>query len=302
MNVVAGQNNKQEDSLASRKQAQEAFFQQNINQIELIISRALEEDLGSGDITANSIVSENVRCTADVVLKESAIVAGLKVFELVMTKCDSQLTFETFISEGEFVEKFPKTIARVSGNARAVLAAERTALNLIQRMCGIATLTRKFSQKAEPFGIEILDTRKTTPGLRVLEKLAVFLGGGTNHRFGLYDMILIKDNHIAIAGGIAPAVENARKGNPGMPVEVEVCSLDQLKEALALKAERIMLDNMNPETVKKAVEIVSGAAYIEVSGGIRLDNLDDYLIPGVSGISVGALTHSIKNIDISLEF
>ncbi len=289
---------------ATESEDAQIFFQKHAPQINMIIENALNEDISTGDITANSIVPADQECSADVVLKEAATVAGLHVFALVMTKCDPDSEFEAFVREGETIaaEKIPFTVARVSGKARAILSAERTALNLLQRMSGIATMTKHFAASASPLNIEILDTRKTTPGLRLIEKWAVTLGGGTNHRFGLYDKILIKDNHIAIAGGITNAVQKARTSNPGMPVEVEVTNLEQLNEALGLSVEHIMLDNMSPEQIKKSVELIKGRAYIEVSGGVCLDNLRQYLIEGVSGISIGALTHSVKNIDISLEF
>lgn len=280
------------------------FFGSHLTELDRIIENALQEDIAAGDITATSIVPADQECTADVVLKEAATVAGLLLFSRVISKCDQGAQFEAFVNEGQVIPagKIPYTVARVTGKARAVLSAERTALNLMQRMSGIATMTRKFTELAEPLRIEILDTRKTTPGLRLVEKWAVTLGGGTNHRFGLYDKILIKDNHIAIANGITNAVNLARRGNPGMPVEVEVTNIDQLKEALSLSVEHIMLDNMSPTQIKESVALIAGRAYIEVSGGVRLDNLKQYLIEGVSGISIGALTHSVKNIDISLEF
>ena len=267
-----------------------------------LIDIALAEDISTGDITAEALVPEQARSTASLVLKESAVVAGLKVFEMVMKRCDAELSFEARVSDSEQIPHVPYCLARMEGNSRAMLAAERTALNMIQRMCGIATLTRKYADKAQGLGIEILDTRKTTPGLRVLEKSAVKLGGGTNHRFGLYDAILIKDNHRAIAGGVRPAIKRARLSNPDLPIEIEVNTLEQLEEALELSVERVMLDNMSPEQVKQAVEIAAGRTYLEVSGGISLETIDNYLIAGVNGISVGALTHSVKNIDISLEF
>jgi nicotinate-nucleotide pyrophosphorylase (carboxylating) len=275
-----------------------------IDSLELsrLIERALAEDISTGDITGESIVPANAVATASLVLKEPAVIAGLKVFEMVMRKCDPRIVFEARLSDSERIAQAPSCMARMEGNARALLAAERTALNIIQRLCGIATFTREFTELAAPHRIEILDTRKTTPGLRMLEKWAVKLGGGTNHRFGLYDAILIKDNHRAIAGGVVPAVERARKNKPNTPIEVEVNSIEQLKEALALKVERVMLDNMSPEQVKQAVTIAAGRTYIEVSGGVNLGNITDYLIAGVNGISIGALTHSVKNIDISLEF
>ncbi len=267
-----------------------------------IVEMAFAEDISTGDITGNSIVPEDSKCTASLVLKEAAVVAGLKIFELAMKQLDPDLAFETRVSEGERITHVPYCVARMEGNARAILAAERTALNLIQRMSGIATMTANYSDKAKPFDIEILDTRKTTPGLRILEKAAVRAGGGTNHRFGLYDMILIKDNHRAIAGGVRPAVKRARLAYPEVQIEVEVNTIEQLKEALDLEVERIMLDNMSPEQVMEAVNLNNGKSYIEVSGGINLENLSNYLIPGVNGISIGALTHSVKNVDLSLEF
>lgn len=306
MTVLGDQKFNENSPGATAKESadEQIYFQKHAPQINMIIENALNEDISTGDITANSIVPADQECSADVVLKEAATVAGLHVFALVMTKCDPDSKFEAFVREGETIaaEKIPFTVARVSGKARAILSAERTALNLLQRMSGIATMTKHFAAYASPINIEILDTRKTTPGLRLIEKWAVTLGGGTNHRFGLYDKILIKDNHIAIAGGITNAVQKARTGNPGMPVEVEVTNLEQLNEALGLSVEHIMLDNMSPEQIKKSIELIKGRAYIEVSGGVCLDNLGQYLIEGVSGISIGALTHSVKNIDISLEF
>ncbi len=272
------------------------------DEIVKLIDRALQEDISTGDITGNAVVPEDSISTATLVLKEPAVIAGLEVFEMVIKRCASDLKFECFAKDSTKIDEVPFTLAKMKGNSRALLAAERTALNLMQRMCGIATMTRKYSELASPVGIEILDTRKTTPGLRLLEKWAVRLGGGTNHRFGLFDLILIKDNHRAIAGGVTEAISRARKNSPGFPIEVEVNTIDELKEAVELNVERIMLDNMSPTQVTEAVNIVQGRSYIEVSGGININNLKDYLIKGVNGISMGAITHSVKNIDISLEF
>lgn len=298
------QDTKGKSNEASELRTAVEFLKKHQTEIDQIIDNALNEDIANGDITANSIVPAEMECSADVVLKEAATVAGLQIFARVMTKCDPNARFESFVAEGQSIpaESIPLTIGRISGKGRAVLSGERTALNLLQRMSGIATMTRRFTELADALKIEILDTRKTTPGLRLIEKWAVTLGGGTNHRFGLFDKILIKDNHIAIAGGITKAVQLARSGNPGMSVEVEVTNIEQLKEALDLAVEHIMLDNMSPELIRSSVELIKGRAYIEVSGGVRLDNLSNYLIEGVSGISIGALTHSVKNIDISLEF
>lgn len=287
---------------SNKSEAPSAASHQYSEDIFKLIDMALAEDISSGDVTGEAIIPEESTSTASLVLKEPACIAGLKIFEMVMKRCDGNLSFEARVADGEIIPHAPYCLARMEGNSRAMLAAERTALNLMQRMSGIASMTRKYSELAKPYGIEILDTRKTTPGLRVLEKAAVKLGGGTNHRFGLFDLILIKDNHRAIAGGVRPAVKRAQLSSPGIPIEIEVNTIDQLKEALDLKVERIMLDNMSPEQVKEAVEIAAGKTYIEVSGGISLNTIEKYLIPGVNGISVGALTHSVKNIDISLEF
>ena len=267
-----------------------------------LIDRALDEDIYTGDITAQSIVPEEAISKATLVLKEPAVIAGLKVFEMVLKRCQADLFFEAKARDSQKIEQAPFCLAQMRGRSRALLAGERTALNLAQRMCGIATFTARFVETASQFGIEILDTRKTIPGLRLLDKWAVRLGGGTNHRFGLFDQILIKDNHRAFAGGVAAAVNLCRKNNAGLPVEIEVDTLAQLEEALVLNVERVMLDNMTAQEVRQSVAIAGGRTYIEVSGGINLENIKDYLIPGVNGISIGALTHSVKNIDISLEF
>jgi nicotinate-nucleotide pyrophosphorylase (carboxylating) len=267
-----------------------------------IIDAALAEDIGAGDLTGSSVIPEDSVSTASLVLKEGAVIAGLHVFELVMKRCDPNFKIELLADDSQQIEKTPFNLARMKGSSRALLAGERTALNLIQRMSGIATMTRQFVDLAQNSNIEILDTRKTTPGLRVIEKWAVRLGAGVNHRFGLYDAILIKDNHRAIAGGVAPSIKKARLNAPGVPIEIEVNTLEQLSEALDLGVERVMLDNMSSEDIKKAVAIVNGRAYIEVSGGVNQKNIQNYLIPGVNGISIGALTHSVKSIDISLEF
>lgn len=266
------------------------------------IDRALAEDIGTGDITGQAVVPEGAISSATLLLKEPGVIAGLLVFEAVLRRCEPQMFFEARAVDSQRITQAPFCLAQIKGRARALLAAERVALNLIQRMCGIATFTAGFAELAAPFGIEILDTRKTTPCMRFLEKYAVRLGGGTNHRFGLYDSILIKDNHRAIAGGVSAAVNRVRALNSELPVEVEVNTLEQLQEALDLRVERVMLDNMTPDLVKKSVELAAGRTYIEVSGGVSLKNIRDYLIKGVNGISIGALTHSVKNIDISLEF
>lgn len=267
-----------------------------------IVDAALAKDIGTGDVTGLSVIPERSISSAELILKDKGVIAGLELFELVMKRCDPDFQIKLQAEDSQQIDKVPFCLASMKGNSRALLAGERTALNLIQRMSGIATMTREFVNLAKSSNIEILDTRKTTPGLRIIEKWAVRLGGGVNHRFGLYDAILIKDNHRAIAGGVKNSIEKARLNAPGLPVEIEVNTLEQLREALDMGVERVMLDNMSSEQIKNAVTIVNGRAYIEVSGGVNQKNIQNYLIPGVNGISIGALTHSVKSIDISLEF
>lgn len=271
-------------------------------QLDRLIESWLQEDFGSeGDITAQATIPAESRASATLCVKQAGVIAGLGVFERILHKVDLSIKFEALVADGSFIEKVPATLARIEGPSRALLGAERTALNILQRLSGIATVARQFSAMAKPVGIQILDTRKTTPGLRMLEKWAVATGGGTNHRFGLFDRILIKDNHIAIAGGVTAAIKRSRERFPEHSVEVEVTNFEQLQEALDAKAETIMLDNMSPASITKAVAMVNGRAFIEVSGGVNLANIDSYLIPGVNAISIGALTHSVKSVDISLE-
>ncbi len=282
-------------------QSTESFYSKQLAQ--KAIEFALLEDLGEeGDVTSNSTISETKQATATLIAKDNqAVIAGLSVAELVFKMVDPGLQFMSLIVDGTFIETAPVIIATITGKARSILTAERTALNLMQRMSGIATSARLYSEKAKPFGIEILDTRKTAPGLRVFDKQAVRLGGGTNHRIGLYDQILIKDNHIACAGGITQAVAAARSLYKGKRIEVETTSLLEVQEALDSSCDIIMLDNMTPAQIVRCVELIQKKAQIEVSGGITLETLDRYLIAGVDFISVGSLTHSVKSIDISLE-
>lgn len=267
------------------------------------IEFALLEDLGQeGDVTSNSTIPAEKQATATLIAKEdNAVICGLSVAELVFKMVDPTLRFTSIVSDGTYIESSPVNIGTISGNARSILTAERTALNLMQRMCGIATATRLYAEKAKQYGIQILDTRKTAPGLRVFDKLAVRLGGGTNHRIGLYDQILIKDNHIACAGSITQAVAAARSLYKGKRIEVETTTLSEVQEALDSSCDIIMLDNMPPALIVQCVELIQKRAQIEVSGGINLETLDKYLIAGVDFISVGSLTHSVKSIDISLE-
>jgi nicotinate-nucleotide pyrophosphorylase (carboxylating) len=270
-------------------------------QIDRIIKNALEEDLGPGDLTTDAIIGSDVTGRAVLEAREEIILAGLPVFMRVFSILDPNVSFETFYNEGDRVPA-GKVVCVIKGGMASILKAERTALNLIQRMSGIATITSRYVEKAASNSVKILDTRKTAPGLRLIDKYAVPLGGGYNHRFGLYDAILIKDNHIAVAGGIRKAIEAARKKAPhGIKIEVEVEDLNGVKEALESKADIILLDNMPSDQLKEAVKLVSGRALLEASGGITLDNIKEIAATGVDMISVGALTHSVRAVDLGLE-
>jgi nicotinate-nucleotide pyrophosphorylase (carboxylating) len=286
------------------------------NDVRSLVLSALAEDLGArtaanspetlaqlldGDITTASIVPPDARAQAVMLAKAAGVIAGIDIAAEVFRMLDPTIEIELLAKDGAEITAPPQPIARFKGNARAILVAERTALNLIQRMSGIATVARRFAERAAEFGIAIVDTRKTTPGMRTLEKYAVKLGGAANHRYGLFDAILIKDNHICVAGGIVAAVDRARAAHPDKPVEVEVANKIEVEQALAAGAEKIMLDNMTADQIREAVTIIGGKALIEVSGGVSWDNLDDYLISGVDAISVGALTHSVRSLDISLD-
>jgi len=266
-----------------------------------IIENALKEDIGFSDITTDSIVPENLNIRAYIIAKEEGIIAGLPVAKEVFKFLDEEVNFSQKVSDGERVER-GKIIAEIYGKARAILSGERVALNFLQRLSGIATFTNYCVSLAKPYNVKILDTRKTTPMLRILEKYAVKVGGGENHRFALYDMVLIKDNHIRIAGGITEAVRRVReKVPPFYKIEVETENLEQVREALENKVDIIMLDNMDIETIKKAVEIINGKVLIEVSGNIKPEDIKVIAPLGINFISMGKLTHSVKSLDISLE-
>ncbi|CAB4699444.1 unannotated protein [freshwater metagenome] len=266
-----------------------------------IVEHALTEDIGTGDITTDGAVPEFARCTAELVFEESGVVCGLALAAAVFERLDPDFSVEIVVPDGERVGATPAVIARLEGRARAVLTGERVALNLLGRLSGIATATRRYVDEVAGTGTTILDTRKTTPGLRLLERYAVACGGGTNHRSGLYDAVLIKENHIRIAGGVGSAIAAVRAAQPGMPVEVEVESEAELDEALAAGAERILLDNMTPERVEASVKRVDGRAWLEASGGITFDTVRTFAETGVDAISIGALTHSVRSLDVSLE-
>lgn len=268
------------------------------------ISIFLNEDLGRGDVTTQSIVARNTRARGRFLAKERMVVAGLEAAEGVFTTLDSQQQIEAFVSDGEEIEA-GKVIARTSGFADVLLAGERTALNLLQRLSGIATLTRQYVRQIEGTKAQIVDTRKTAPGLRMLEKYAVLTGGGRNHRFGLDDGVLIKDNHIAIAGGVGPAVERARQSVGHLhKIEVEVSSEEDLRQAIKSRADIVMLDNTTPEETTRLVEIARELAphvLLEASGGITIDNVRRYAEAGVDLISIGAVTHAARAVDISFK-
>lgn len=256
----------------------------------------LAEDVGDGDLTTERVIPADATCDAAILVKERGVVCGLGLVEELFRELDEGVRFEALAADGDTVDG---RVALLGGPARAILTGERTALNILGRLSGIATLTRRFADAIEGTHTEILDTRKTTPGLRQLEKYAVECGGGRNHRFGLYDAILIKDNHLAVAGSLAAAVERAK--GLDFPVQVEVDTLDQLREALDAGADSILLDNMPPPMLREAVEITAGRATLEASGGVTLDTVRPIAETGVDLISIGALTHSARSLDVSLE-
>jgi len=269
--------------------------------IEKIVEQALLEDIGTGDITTESVVHSNLKAKGIIKTSEDGIVAGLNIVNLVFKKLDSEIIFQEKIKDGMKVTR-GKVLAEIGGSSRTILMGERVALNFLQRMSGIATITFKFCQEVKDFPVRIVDTRKTTPGLRILEKYAIRMGGGYNHRFGLYDAVLIKDNHIAVSGGIESAVNSVRKQiSHTVKIEVEVENLSQLQDALEMKVDIIMLDNMDLDTMEEAVKIAKGKALIEASGGITLEKVRKIAQTGVDLISIGSLTHSVKSLDISME-
>ena len=270
-------------------------------QIKRIIENALREDIGTGDITTRAVVPLQARGAAQALAKDEFIVAGMNVFKKTFLVLDKKIKFKALVTDGSWVKK-GDIIARVEGPLASILQAERVALNLLQRMCGIATQTNKFVRAIEGTKAKILDTRKTVPGLRLLDKMAVKTGGGYNHRTGLYDAVLIKDNHIAAAGGITQAVARQKKAlRRKTAIEVETKNLAEVEEALLCGADIIMLDNMPLEEMQKAVEIVSGRALVEASGNMKMETVGAVAKSGVDFISVGEITHSVRAADISLK-
>lgn len=274
-------------------------FPLDIKAAEAVVNLSLKEDIGKGDITTNSLVGEKSRCTAVIKSKDRGVLAGNTISELIFRKLDPGIKY-TFIKRDGDRLKPKDIIAEITGSTRAVLSGERISLNFLQRLSGIATLASRYAEIASQHNVKILDTRKTTPGIRLLQKYAVTVGGCFNHRFGLYDGILIKDNHIKVAGSIKKAVDNIRNKYNNMEIEVEASSLKQVNEAIEAGSDVIMLDNMHPERIRKAVKMIAGRAKTEASGGINLTNLEQYAQTGVDYISVGALTHSARSLDIGL--
>jgi nicotinate-nucleotide pyrophosphorylase (carboxylating) len=268
------------------------------DEISEIVARALAEDVGSGDVTTAATVSPDARARAVITQKAPGVVFGLDVAEQVFRAVDPDVRLERLGPEGTWRESGP--VLRAQGSARGLLTAERTALNFLGRLSGVATLTARCAQAVQGTGARILDTRKTTPGLRALEKAAVAAGGGTNHRAGLYDAILIKENHAALAGGVGEAVRRARAYAPGLEIEVECRTMAEVGEALEADAPRILLDNMTPTELREAARFVAGRASLEASGGVTLATLGEIAAAGVNFISVGALTHSAPVLDLSL--
>ncbi len=272
--------------------------------IDKLIDLAFAEDIGDGDHTTLSCIPETAIGKSKLLIKETGVLAGIEVAKEIFNRFDPTMKVEVFIEDGAEVK--PGDVAMiVEGKVQSLLQTERLMLNVMQRMSGIATMTRKYAKQLEGTNTRVLDTRKTTPGMRILEKMAVKIGGGVNHRIGLFDMILLKDNHVDFAGGIDKAVNRAKeyckaKGKD-LKIELEVRNFDELQQALELGVDRIMFDNFTPEMTKKAVEIVGGRCETESSGGITFDTLRDYAVCGVDFISVGALTHSVKGLDMSFK-
>lgn len=263
-----------------------------------LVRRALAEDLGTGDVTSEATVPAGARARATITQKQAGVIFGIDVARLTFRLLDPDVEVRELAAEGQWRE--PGPVLELLGSARALLAGERTALNFLQRLSGVATLAARCVAAVDGTGAQVLDTRKTTPGLRALEKAAVAAGGATNHRAGLYDAILIKENHIALAGGVAAAVDAARSHAPDLLLEVECRNTEEIDAALAAKPDRILLDNMTPDQLRAAVDRVAGRASLEASGGVTLETLFEHASTGVQFVSMGAITHSAPALDLSL--
>ena len=268
--------------------------------LDALIRAALAEDLGAGDVTTDALIPGQMTCRGKVVCKQDGVICGLSVARRVFELLDERVQFDAKAKDGDRVQA-DQIVIRLNGPARAILSAERVALNLLQHLSGIATMTARYVKAVEGTKAKILDTRKTTPGLRSLEKYATRIGGAVNHRFGLYDAVLIKDTHIALVGGITPALRAVRKAYPDDDLIIEVSCFQELQQALNDKAPRILLDNFSPGQVREAISLIRGRAVVEVSGGVQPGSARAYALAGVDYISVGALTHSAVALDLSLK-
>jgi nicotinate-nucleotide pyrophosphorylase (carboxylating) len=269
--------------------------------LEEIAARALAEDVGDGDLTAAAVVDEGRRATARITQKAPGVLFGFEIAATVFRRLDPAIEWRPRAKEGEWRDEVPATVAELEGDARALLTGERVALNFLGHLSGIATLTARCVRALRGSGVQLLDTRKTTPGLRVLEKQAVAAGGGRNHRMGLYDAILVKENHIALAGGVGEATRRALARRPaGVPVEVECRTIVDVEEALEAGADRLLLDNMGEAGLRRAVEVTAGRAELEASGGLTPETLPSIAGSGIQSVSLGALTHSAPALDLSM--
>jgi nicotinate-nucleotide pyrophosphorylase (carboxylating) len=268
--------------------------------LDALIESALAEDIGAGDVTTDAVIPTDMTCRGKIVCKEDGVIAGLSVVARVFALVDDRITFDPKTKDGEKVQE-DQIVARISGPARGMLKAERVALNFLQHLSGVATMTARYVKAVDGTRTKILDTRKTTPGLRGLEKYATRIGGAVNHRMGLYDAVLIKDTHLALVGGITPALRAVRKAYPDTDINVEVSNIQELEQALADKAPRILLDNFAPGQVREAMQIIRGRAEVEISGGVQVSNARAYALAGAAYISVGALTHSATALDFSMK-
>ncbi len=284
------------------------FFQDpvwNTTDVDLIIDLALKEDIGPGDYSTLASIGPLKMGSAFMLFKENAVLCGLPLVAKILSKVDPSIEIELLKEEGQWIQKGEKVLF-LKGSASSILSSERLILNFVQRLSGIATLSKHYAQMAKPYGVTILDTRKTTPGLRLLEKYAVRVGGASNHRTGLYDMVMLKDNHVDFCGGIENAIVKTnnylQQNNLTLAIEIETRNIEEVKEVLRVGGvQRIMLDNFNPEEITQALSLINKKYETEASGGINNSNLMEYLKTGVDFISIGALTHSSKNIDISLK-
>jgi nicotinate-nucleotide pyrophosphorylase (carboxylating) len=275
------------------------FLRKFIVRIKKLINHALFEDIGTGDITTDYLELPKKNVSAYLISKEEGVLCGLTIALAVFSEVDISIKSIAYKKDGDFIKK-GDTIAKIEGYSSSILQGERVALNFLQRLSGIATLTREFVEKIKPYKAKLLDTRKTTPLLRELEKYAVRTGGGLNHRFGLYDMILIKENHILVSGSITKAVKKVREQNTSYRVEVEVANHNELEEAVNCNVDRVMLDNMSIKQIREAVEAYSGRVELEASGNVNLKTINEIASTGVDYISCGAITHSYKSLDMSL--